>query len=270
MSFDSVLGHRTHSYNSVTDDYAVSVMGAMGRSSTVRISYDAAAKTYLLQNAVRTANFAPQDLVSSTGDVQNFVMGAGSAMTDRLALYGNLDPAAAAAGNSLQLSYASFARWEQSNTTTGVGQTDYLLFGFPTTTARMPTSGTASYSGTVSAHYVDVREMTTGTFGGSMTLSANFGTGQLNTEMMVGYYPASPIATVQGTATIGADQFNGLFTTGSNMFHSGGFHGGFFGPNADEVGYTFWLRLTPQDPYAGASLRYSDYRVVGVAVGNKD
>jgi hypothetical protein len=67
------------------------------------------------------------------------------------------------------------------------------------------------------------------------------------------------------------DRFQGTFTSPDDVvFYGGEFVGGFYGPGAKEVGYSFWIRRTPLDPYAGASSRYPDMRIIGAVVGTKN
>jgi hypothetical protein len=140
------------------------------------------------------------------------------------------------------------------------------IAGDSTVARAMPKTGTATYAvgtgGTMLAPpasfpapftQYDLTGPSTGTF------SANFGTGAIDTSLhLIGVAPTggAPVDfgtfTGSGAIAAGTSGFSGSFagTTGA------GFSGGFFGPNAKEMGYGF-------------NFKTGDLEAFGVAVGIK-
>jgi hypothetical protein len=243
-------------------------MGVSGRDASVKISYDPRRDRYLVQDATGFATFRKADETLSDGPLRSFERQSGNAV-DQLTIYGNNDPADASA-DDLQLTYLSYGFWSRRNINDNQRRDYHFLFGFPSA-EDTPTTGTASYTGIAAASYVDVRDDWRGTLAGTAVLTADFGQGLVSTDLTLFSSPGSEFGRFYGEADIYAlDQFNGNFLSGTRDFRSGAFMGGFYGPDAAEMGYTFWLRLYPLDPYAGASLRWNDYWVSGAVVGTKD
>jgi len=63
--------------------------------------------------------------------------------------------------------------------------------------------------------------------------------------------------------------FGGSFESDTPYFVYGTFTGGFYGPNAAEMGYTFGIQRHNADPYAGAAPYYLDEAIVGTVVGRR-
>jgi hypothetical protein len=129
----------------------------------------------------------------------------------------------------------------------------------------MPTTGTATYTldGGIGANGFDADQGLAGAaydfLNGESTgeLSVDFGSGDISVLLtLIGYdYVAEATRdfgdfTGSGAITSGA-QYGGTFDAG------GEFYGGFFGPDADETGFTFFIDS-------------SDVLVTGVAIGTKD
>ena len=109
----------------------------------------------------------------------------------------------------------------------------------------MPKTGSASYNvdggGNIFSNGVGYNSTTTSTF----TFSANFGTGGLTTSLhLLGAVPGGSTITDFGTAngtgaiTAGTAAFNGSLSMNSN---AGAFTGSFFGPQASEMAYDWYL-----------------------------
>lgn len=239
-----------------------------GQSAATAIAYDAATATYTVQANAISASFAAADKTTSSGYATDFAKSA-----DTLTLYGN------AQGNStasapVTLSYTSLAKWSHTDTASQHTDITYFLFGTPTTSTSMPTSGTASYNAIVAATKLSYNYApTTGTaLTGTASLTADFTKGTVDTTLSLqpagtGGFAATTSYT--GTGTITASNFAGAFSTGPTDFASGTFTGGFYGPAAAEMGYAFALKLHNLDPFSGASVEPGDATIAGVAVGSK-
>lgn len=233
------------------------------RGSTVTFSYDAVSGTYTVKGNGSTASFGQGDQISDTAYSDTFSKTAG-ATTDSIKLYGNARSDTQGTA-PVVLSYTSYGIWTHSDSATALTSKTYFLYGQATGAGNMPTTGTASYQMTASAHAFDagvsgVGEATRVT--GSATLNANFGTGTIDTVLKFG-------ATYTGTGKISADQFAGTFSSNDPAFMGGKFNGGFFGPGAKEAGYTFQITRHVADPYAGASVQPYNTYIAGVALGPK-
>jgi hypothetical protein len=129
----------------------------------------------------------------------------------------------------------------------------------------MPRSGSASYQTAVTASTVNITIASTETqIGGTATFNANFGTGAVNTDLTL-----QNIGAFTGTGTISGNLFAGAFSSSDPYFKSGDFSGGFFGPAAGEMGYTFALKTGSEDPYGGASVAPFLSWTTGTVVGKK-
>jgi len=148
--------------------------------------------------------------------------------------------------NSIPLSYTLMGDWHFDD-----GQTTYLIVGgVPTVASDMPKSGTANYAVAVAngatldstGSYDLVMGGSTGTF------STNFATGAISTSLhIVGKEDFAgtikDFGTLTGTGTIGASspEFTGALSQGAG---TGSFSGSFFGPQALEMGYSWYFQGT--------------------------
>ncbi len=118
----------------------------------------------------------------------------------------------------------------------------YLVYGFKTDKASMPTSGTASYATLLDGTYFDPSRSYD--IDGTGSLTANFGTGGLTFSAVATGTPQSGPAlafgTLSGSGSIRAA--NSSFTaSGGNATYKIDMSGYFYGPGADEIGATFSL-----------------------------
>ena len=252
-------------------------MVSEGRGTAVTIAYDAANKSYTVSNGQVSATLGAADRTIS-GNLDIYAKQNGL-IVDQLTLYNNVRVGTSQAGSPVKLTYMSYGLWEHSdhnqildpNSAAGDRKQSYFLFGYPTD-ADMPRTGSATYStavtGTEEAFLGNGRSDLTG----SATFSADFGAGTVSTDLtLASAANQNPIGTFNGTGTISADQFNGTFTSNAFAFLGGAFAGGFFGPKAEEMGYTFWLMRENRDPYACASINcpiMMDW-ISGAVVGKK-
>lgn len=253
-------------------------MSFSGRGSAVTIAYDAGAGTYQVSDASGSVTMGAADLTDSRRNYDTYEKQSGT-VTDELKLYGNIQSSGSQTAPSVPLTYLSFGIWTHIDSATTATRKTYLLFGFPTATAEMPRTGSASYRTLVSGHILhDPPQFgTIATAGGheydvngSAIFDADFGTGAVSTTLNLQYaFNRVPIGTFVGAGAIGGNQFSGGFTSGPMYFSGGSFAGGFFGPGAGEMGYVFNLSRFNPDPYAGAApMRVEDW-IVGAVVGSK-
>lgn len=164
----------------------------------------------------------------------------------------------------IKMSYMTISIW---NVLSGSGistrnELQWQLWGNRTQT--MPTTGTATYkldggigangfeaAGFAGTAYDFLKGESTG------NLSVNFGSGSINLLMnLIGYdyvgNKAKDFGNFNGSGSItsGSPNYSGTFTQG------GDFYGAFFGPAAEETGFTFFINTSTID-------------ITGVAVGFK-
>ena len=162
------------------------------------------------------------------------------------------DACKTAAGGSIELEdlssigyqYLGVLGWEQNTNAADPTPGDLLLVGGKTSdrTQNMPTSGTATYKGNVGASVVTSNTRTI--FGGDVTLQADFGKGTVSGTL--GNFredgTGNPIA---GTVSLQNGKISGNTMSASLTGRVAGhdidtantrMNGGFFGPQAQEVG----------------------------------
>lgn len=235
-----------------------------GLGPTVTFSYDPSSGTYTVQGANASASFTSTDQTPTSDYSYGYSKTVGTT-NDKLSVYGNVK-----AGNAIappvQLSYTSYGLWTHSDSVSGKTSYTYFVFGQPTGSANVPTSGTGTYQTTVSASMFQTGAVpaTLSSLSGSATFSADFGAGTVNTVLSL----ASD--SFNGTGSISAGQFGGDFTSNATNFQDGKFQGAFFGPAAQEMGYAFAIHKHNPDPFAGASPAPADTYISGVVVGKKN
>jgi hypothetical protein len=245
-------------------------VGVVGEPSGVTIGYDAKAGSYTVSDGTNSATFSGSPSGNAGMDI--YTSNSGS-VTDELDVLNNIRSGADHADEPLELSYLSFGKW------TRVADVDdhritYFLFGYPTDTSTIPRTGTANYTTSVSGTEVGCATCAAGVpFGGAATFTADFGTGTVNTSLDLND-ASGAIGSFQGNGLISGNQFsggfNGSFAQAGTGLKDGKFTGGFFGPSAAEMGYTFTLHRYLLDPYAGASLPPNpDDWFLGVVVGKE-
>ena len=211
--------------------------------SGVTISYTASSDSYTL-----TAPDGTTDIVSSSGSSPPVHV---TPPPGTKIFYGPAGAFSIATPsvNGVALSYVAIADWEHMQNAI---QSEYFgVYGVPTVASDMPKSGTATYQtsinggvfpGNVSPY--SLQSQSTATF------SANFANGTVATTLnLVGTASFSPsnlnLGSFSGTGTIdaGGPGFSGtLASAASNPYTgSGAFSGAFFGPQATEMGYAWYL-----------------------------
>ena len=228
---------------------------------TITVTPDYANGTYTVRDGGTAAAFSLPEF-TPVPNPDNRYVSLSDGGDDRLILFNNL---AAGTGTNypyLQLHYLSFAFHYENDSGTDEHRTTALLFGMPTPLADVPTSGSATYTtqGYASALrgyglFADV--------GGELT--ANFGTGTIENTFTISDYNGASVMPFyrmagSGAITSGTPFFSGSLAGVGNTL-TGSYTGSFFGPAADEVGFTFAV--------AGQEAGGAEQRIVGAAGGKR-
>lgn len=229
---------------------------ANGFGEGVSLAYDAATGGYTVKDASgASATFLPSmvDPSSTNAKVTTFTQASNNgAVSDQLVLF---NPGA---GNTLMpLSYVSYGAWQHgvSNGTTIDLSQQYFVYGIRQA-ANQPSTGSGSYAIAVDGIWNNPGGVyALSSAPGASTFTANFTnmtvatTLQLDgTNTTVSGQPPKSLGRFSGTGTIAAlgGGFSGTLThqgtdaNGNTL--NGSFAGAFFGPQGQEVGYTFSLR----------------------------
>jgi hypothetical protein len=234
-----------HTYQTVGATFVLSLLGltdaaTLDSSTGVDIVYTAADDRYTLKLPNGTSiGYGPADILSTdatTGAVHYRLDLSGITFDSDFTRF-------VPRVNNVPLSYTLMGDWHGDS-----GQGTYLIVGgVPTIASDMPKSGTANYAvAVVNGAALDSTgsyELVTGGSTGSFT--TNFATGAISTSLhIVGKEEfASTIkdfGTLTGTGTIGASspEFTGTLSQGGG---AGSFSGSFFGPQASEMGYSWYF-----------------------------
>jgi hypothetical protein len=138
-------------------------------------------------------------------------------------------------GEGPGLSYSAYGLWASNDTATS-GRFGAVALGSQTPLGSMPVSGTGTYQGSTLGAGIDGA----GPYAlrGNVTMSVNFGTGAASTTMSgiqrqhLVTNNVSVGADLTGTGTVSG---NRVTTTLAGGGSSGGLHGTFYGPSAQEV-----------------------------------
>lgn len=224
-------------------DIQAALVGAGYPDTAPTFVFDPTSKTYTVTGGSNpefptvNATLSPANADPANSDA-TFTAYAGPNLTAKIFNPGPGNPA-------IQLTYTSFALVIESNSPPNSlspsAAYHYFVFGVPTNTSAMPTTGTANYSGIVYGNSGTVN--LTGSPGvdfsisGNGTLTANFATGVINTALNLtrnaaGTNPASSLGTYMFQAQIHGAAFSGFDSAGS-------INGSFFGPTGSEFGATW-------------------------------
>lgn len=236
-------------------------------------SYDANTDSYTVSyNAIdggpdfsgslgsRMLSYTPADIVSGPDNFTTYRKDdpTDASLTNTLALF-KTGPA----NSVIALTYVSYGIQ-----TVGDGvhfqQTDFFVFGVPTSPSTLPTTGTGSWSGIVDGLYNASTLGQTYRLTGTSALTADFAAATVNASVtftgknLGAGGPALAAQTFSGPGGISfagnAREFGGVLT-GGGLLGGGYYTGSFFGDGAKEYGFAF--------NYAGPTVTY-----VGVAVGH--
>jgi len=234
-------------------------------TSNVSIKYDAASGTYTYDSFGRIGTF-PEANRTTSGYFDTYQSSEPANTT--LTLYNNVRAGASQSGAPINLTYLSFGYYRyddpRDDGLLGLHFEDYIMFGYRTEASDMPKTGSATYS---TAVFADTMSMDNNdpitSITGTATFTANFGAGTVDTALTLPFaHEGSTFSTYDGNGAITGNLFTGKFTTSDDPdFHYGNFAGGFFGPAADEMGYTFSLNR-------GGNVGPNTY-TIGAVVGTK-
>lgn len=212
------------------------------------LSYDAATGAYTVTDATgASATFLPSSRspADSNATISVYSRVSGN-RSDQLALF---NPGAA--NPRMALSYVSYGAWQQitdNGATVDVAQ-QYLLFGVRQA-SNAPSTGSASYSTIVDGLWANPDGIYA--LGGTSSFTANFTNMTVSTTLnLTGQHVSTnqvkPMGLFTGAGSIAAlgGGFSGTFThqgtDADGTVYTGGFAGAFFGPQGQEMGYTFSL-----------------------------
>jgi hypothetical protein len=153
-----------------------------------------------------------------------------------------------ASNSRIQLSYLTYGLYSEASgaETARHFSTGVFVIGQETATASMPRTGTGSYSGIVDG-YASVGGAGYRLLGSTGTLSANFANGTIATTLVLQGNSDFLNGTLGSVRPFGTLDGLGMFASGTSHYSgtltglgmSGQFAGGFFGPTANETGYSF-------------------------------
>lgn len=236
------------------DDTTTGQTGSgQGFGSGVSLSYDAGTQGYTVRDASgASATFLPSARSSGESNVKVtiFEQASGNAK-DKLVLF---NPGAA--NTTMALSYVSYGAWRHSvdNGTTADLSFQYFVYGIRQA-ANQPSTGYGSYATTVEGIWNSpdgVYVLSNATANSIATFNADFAAKTVSTTLDLVGTNLSGGATrglgrFDGTGSITSlgNGFSGTFSqVGAGAYGStfnGSFAGAFFGPQGQEVGYTFSL-----------------------------
>lgn len=226
-------------------------------TNSIRVFYDSAADNYIVSNAIGTRRID----WSGNGTFQTHRTDEPIGTRDLRVLR------ASPANPKIALTYTSYGLWNfdsstRPDTDPRIDDWHFFYFGIPTPLSAIPVSGRGHYSGVVEGGLFTKDEKFY--LDGTMTLDADFATGAIGTTMQLAAANLFGtrqlvIAPLAGTASISPStgHFVGTLTTPDNSFE-GSVQGTFFGPTAQEVGYSFGINDPAHTKIGG-----------GVAVGKQ-
>ena len=242
-------------------------VGATGLGG-VKISYDKASGAYTVRDPAY--GFASPSLRrTGTSGIYDVHSRSSRGIVDEIRIY---NPARAAAG-AVPLTYVNFGMWTHREGTPATTRQYAFVYGYPTSESAMPRSGTASYRTMVNGSSIAVgSHPQTREIGGTASFNVDFAAGTVSTQLNLAYIGSGQpsIPTYSGSGSISANQFGGSLTSSDYLFVGGSFAGAFFGPNAQEMGYSFGIMRHNWDPYAGAFVNFYDEAIVGSVVGTRN
>lgn len=234
-------------------DFLVLTLDASTSTGTFIVRSGSDQATYVARNFLTTTNApeGPEYVFGTNGVPQN-----GASSTLRLLQNSNATERASYTGP--QLDSVSYSTWERTkpDPVEPVYTEDRYnanVFGAQTAAADVPTSGTYTYTailiGKLSTRAARNATVSGGRLTGSVSVTVNFSTGLIDLRLTL-LAPGIPnivnvpygTFTAQGALPAGQNQFSGLFVPGSTR--SGSFRGGFFGPQAREIGIAFAGSIT--------------------------
>lgn len=210
-----------------------------GHRDAMTIVYDAASKTYTIQTAGLSAPFTQADIQSTPFPGETVYSNQNGRLTLVTSPY---------YGTGLENRYVGMGYWQRNVRSAGTQQTTFTTFayGLDTPASAVPRTGAAHWLTDVFGMLtIPTKELRT--VQGSADFEVDFAAGAfrlhgfLNEENVVSAGGTGGSLTIQSGGLIGSDaSFGGLLSyQSSNGILHGTLAGGFYGPNADEVGASF-------------------------------
>ena len=246
----------------------VEQVGAIGAGG-VTISYDSGTGTYSVRDMAD--GFAASNVRrSGQSGIYDVYSKQSRGIVDEIKIYN----AAHAGLSAVRLTYVNFGMWTHRDSNSATTRQYALVYGFPTAEGAIPRSGSASYRTMVNGSSTLIgTNGGTRDIGGTASFDVDFASATVNTQMNLAYVVDDaqyPIGTFSGSSGIYGNQFWGPLTSDASYFDGGSFAGGFYGPAAEEMGYSFAIHRYNSDPYSGAALNYLDEAIVGTVVGARN
>lgn len=246
----------------------------VGMSTRLRIatSNAIATATYVINENSEESRFVNANVtVAPAPAVTEFVFRINDTATagkfTQLEFLNNTIPSQVTNNANLALTNVSYANWWRGDSTTGAKRITTSVFGYQTVLSDMPKTGTQAYTSSVAGRLVDVTGgvTTISRIGGTVTVSVNFSTGQVDLAFNLNRTPEGGGATTayttfnaQAGIASGQNQFQGSITGSTTL--AGTLTGSFFGSQGKEIGISF----------AGSgTVGGGNQRFVGVVVGKK-
>jgi hypothetical protein len=226
---------------------------------SLSITYNAATNGYTIRSGTNSQTFAPADIrpnleINGPAFVNyGRADGPDGAVNAILSIY-----RPAGGGGDVALTYTTLAQWARVNDdppsgtpTTRRSDSFWGVGGFPTLASDMPRTGGATYNGPLRGTYV--QGTTIDSITGQVSLFSDFAAGTVKTDLYLNRIGFSTLV-VGGTGTIQGVRFSGNLNDGA---YTGVFDGGFFGPQAAEMGLSFTIsdNAGPQIGGVGAGRR---------------
>ncbi|GAA0745602.1 hypothetical protein CA233_03055 [Sphingomonas sp. ABOLD] len=232
--------------------------------------------TFVMDEATEESRFVGTNVTTPAAPtVTEFVYrsvstatGAAAGNFSQLEVLNNIGAATVTTSDSLlkTLTVLSYANWWRGDSTTGQKRLTYAIWGYPTLSYDMLTTGTANYTARIVGRSVSVANGATTLVrvGGTATVAVNFATGLVTTTMNLTTLPSGGAETTyvtlnaQGAIPIGQNQFSGSLVSGGAA--TGTIAGAFYGSKGVNLGIVFG---------ASGTINGADTRIVGEVVGVK-
>ena len=225
-----------------TSPQGISNGSSQAFGSGVTVAYTASTDSYRLTSPDgTTTTFVPLDVVAPSPNAPN---------TQHWTKLGGLREdffLTAPTVNGVALSYTIVGSWQRTTAVPGQSDIRLAVGGAPTVASDMPRTGRASYSTAIGGAAAQNGAAYSLSGPSSATFSANFASNSVTTSLtLAGTTPplfggtTTSFGTFNGTGTISSTGPGFLGTINGNNA-TGIFSGAFFGPQALEMGYDWFL-----------------------------
>lgn len=216
---------------------------AASTTSTVKVSYDAVAKSYTIETAGRSAIFTAAQGQKTEFPGETRYTNSDSAQRDYLTI------ATQPYNGSKSNAYVALGYWQRNSVSSTTQNTvfDAFVFGLETAATAVPRTGYAGYE-TAAFGFITTPGKEPKAFTGAGTLDVDLSSGTFRSINMVGEYSLASNSYGSGggielvtTGQVGSgNSLSGnVYYAGFDGVVSGTMNGRFFGPSAEEVGASF-------------------------------